>query len=95
MSKRAAQFAIWCKFAFLASLLVLAGCSATLTQVRVPVPIECREEVPERPQMPTERLQQGGGLDDFVRAATAEIERREGYELRLRAALQACTKPIK
>lgn len=89
-----AQFAIWCKFAFLASLPVLAGCNATTSQLRIPVPIECREEVPERPQMPTEHLPQGSGLDDFVRAATAEIERREGYEIKLRTALEACTKPL-
>lgn len=97
MIKRSARFAIWCKFAFLASLLVLAGCGATTSQLRIPVPVECREEVPERPQMPTEQLACSWPkcLDEFVQAATAEIERRDGYELRLVAALQACTKPIK
>lgn len=73
---------------------LLSACQATTGQVRVPVPVECREEVPDRPQMSTEQLLPGDGLDAFVQAATAEIERREGYELRLRAALQACTRPL-
>ena len=46
----------------------------------MPVPVECREPVPDRPVMPTEAL--------------AEIDRREGYEVRLRAALQICTAPV-
>ena len=33
-------------------------------------------------------------LDQFTQAATAEIERREGYEGELRAALATCTQPV-
>jgi hypothetical protein len=73
---------------------VLAGCQGTMQTVRVPIPVECREEVPDRPVMPTDRLHAGSGLDAFVQAITAEIERREGYELKLRTALEACTRPI-
>lgn len=73
---------------------VMAGCNATLPQTRVPVPVECREEIPERPVMPTEALPARVPLDTFVQAATAEIERREGYEVRMRAALVACTAPL-
>ena len=75
------------------ALLVLAGCNATLPQTRVPVPVECREEVPDRPVMPTELLK-SRALDAFVQAATAEIERRESYEGKLLAALVACTAPL-
>ncbi len=32
----------------------------------------------------------GASLDDIERAAMAEIERREGYEVQLVAALEAC-----
>ena len=72
-----------------AAAAVLAGCS-TCEPVKVPVPVPCRVAMPQRPQMPTEALDADVSLDDFVAAAAAEIERREGYELQLRAALQAC-----
>lgn len=76
-----------------------AGC-ATPTQhvevqtVKVPIPVECKEPVPARPAMPTEALRLGATVDDFTRAAQAEIERREGYEGQLLTALQACRAPI-
>lgn len=83
------------KVILIAACLLFSGCTATLPQAtHVPVPVECREEVPDRPVMPTEALQFGAGLDAFVQAATAEIERREGYEARLMAALVSCTKPL-
>ncbi|WP_200896974.1 hypothetical protein [Paracidovorax citrulli] len=64
-------------------------------EVRVPVPVECREPVPARPAMPTDALRPGASLDDFARAALAEIERREGYEGQLLTALEACRAPIR
>lgn len=79
-------------------LALLAGCASAprveLQRVNVPVPVECREPVPERPAMPTEAL--APGVDPFVlmRAALAEIDRREGYEMRLRTALEICTRPV-
>ncbi len=54
------------------------------------VPVLCAVQVPPRPEMPTEALPVDVTLDNFVAAAAAEIERREGYEVQLRAALQAC-----
>ena len=76
--------------------VLLASCAAAppVTTTRVPVPIECQEAVPERPLMPTEQLKAKPTLDQWVQAADAEIERREAYELKLRAALLACTAPI-
>ncbi|WP_335645426.1 hypothetical protein [Melaminivora suipulveris] len=44
--------------------------------------------------MPTEGLRQPVSLDAFAAAAMAEIERRDGYELELVAALEACRAPI-
>lgn len=77
---------------------LLAGCAATprveTVEVRIPVPVECREPVPARPAMPTEALRPGVSVDDFARAAMAEIERREGYEGLLLVALEACRVPI-
>lgn len=61
--------------------------------VNVAVPVPCREPVPTRPDMPTEALEHRPTLDQFVAAAIAEIELREGYELQLMTALRACTAP--
>lgn len=79
-----------------ATAAMLMACATTggtqTTKVAVPVP--CQETEPTRPVMPTDRLMPGASLDSFVQAATAEIERREGYEGKLVAALRACIAPI-
>lgn len=65
--------------------------------VKVPVPVECREPVPARPAMPLETLRARPGpvdLDQFTQAAIAELARREGYEIKLLAALTVCRKPV-
>lgn len=74
----------------LALATLLAGCSSAPQTVRVPVPVPCKAPMPQRPAMPTEALTADAALDDFVQAAAAEIERREGYEVQLRAAIEAC-----
>lgn len=70
------------------SAVYLTGCAAE--PQRVPVTVPCRVTMPARPIMPTESLTVDAALDAFVQAAAAEIERREGYEAELRAALGAC-----
>jgi hypothetical protein len=62
-------------------------------EVKVPVPVECREPVPDRPAMPTEALADDADPFELLRAALSEIDRREGYEVRLLAALLICTAP--
>lgn len=76
--------------------LLLGGCGATMPPqvVKVAVPVPCQAEVPDRPVMPTEALKPEAKLDAFVQSAAAEIERREGYEGRLRAALEGCIAPL-
>ena len=82
----------------IAACALLVGCAGQkhveIQQVKVPVPVECREPVPDRPVMPTEALAPGAALFELVQAALAEIDRREGYEVRLRAALLICTAPV-
>jgi hypothetical protein len=82
----------------LLAALALAGCGAVprveVQTVKVPVPVECREPVPDRPSMPTEGLADDADPFELLRAALAEIDRREGYELRLLTALMACTRPV-
>ncbi len=80
----------------LAIALLGAGCAGTpvYTRVHVPVPVACTEPVPARPAMPTEALAPGVAPWTLLQSALAEIDRREGYELQLRAALVACIAPL-
>ena len=82
----------------IAACALLAGCATKthveIQRVAVPVPVECKEPVQARPVMPTESLGATTTLDQFAQAAMAEIERREGYEVELRTALESCRKPI-
>ncbi|ABX36706.1 conserved hypothetical protein [Delftia acidovorans SPH-1] len=82
----------------LLAALALAGCGAVprveVQEVKVPVPVECREPVPDRPSMPTEALADDADPFELLRAALAEIDRREGYEVRLLTALMICTAPL-
>ncbi|MFD2756402.1 hypothetical protein [Comamonas terrae] len=87
------------KAVLLIALLALAGCQSApvrveLQRVNVPIPVACAEPIPVRPVMPTDQLEPGVALDQFVRAAQAEIERREGYETQLRAALENCRRSV-
>lgn len=76
---------------------LLTGCAAPrveLQRVSVPVPIACQEPMPAKPIMPTDALVPPVSLDAFAAAAMAEIERRDGYEIELVAALEVCRAPI-
>ena len=82
----------------IAATLALAGCASSplveIQTVKVPVPVECRETTPDRPSMPTEALAEDADPFDLLRASLAEIDRREGYELKLVAALENCKRPV-
>ncbi len=85
--------------ALLAAVVAVAGSlaacgAAPIRTVKVPIPVECRVDVPARPAMPTEALSPGVDLDRFSASAMAEIELREGYEGELRAALAECLNPM-
>ena len=78
--------------------VALTGCGTTprveIQPVSVAVPVACMEPTPIRPIMPTEALRPGATVDQYAQASMAEIERREGYEGQLVAALAICTRPI-
>ena len=76
----------------LIAALLLTGCASTdrLVQVKVPLPVACQITEPARPMMDTETVSISASIDELARAMRAEIERREGYEGQLRAALSAC-----
>jgi hypothetical protein len=65
-----------------------------IQRVSVAVPVACQEPEPARPQMPTEALPDDAEVDTYVKAAAAEIKRREGYEIQLRQALDNCKRPL-
>ena len=77
------------------SACAVGGKGVEIERVNVAVPVECKEPMPDRPAMPTEALRPGATVDQFTQAAMAEIQRREGYEGQLVAALSACTRPVK
>lgn len=85
--------------ALIAISACLSGCETAprveIQRVKVAVPVECKEPIPERPAMPTEALRPGATVDQYAQASMAEIERREGYEVQLAAALAICTRPVK
>lgn len=80
-------------FYSMAALALLSGCStmpaATVT-VRVPVPVACTQAVPERPVLAIDTMSPDLPLDVQVRNLRADHDDRDGYEARLRAALEAC-----
>lgn len=82
--------------ALIAASAFLVGCGTVKhARVRVPVPVACAEQVPEKPVFPTQSLSPGAAPFVVMRAALAEIDRREGYEVQLVAALRACTAPLR
>lgn len=92
--ERATDIVLVLVIILLASLM--AGCTwgGGALQVRVPVPVPCQEKEPDAPFMATDSLSKGANIEQFARAARAELLQREGYEGRLRAALRACIKPL-
>lgn len=85
--------------ALAAVVLLGAGCAQSpprveIQRVNIAVPVACNEPEPERPTMPTEHLAGDVDLDTWAKSVIAEIERREGYEILLRAALLNCKKPL-
>lgn len=86
-------FALIC----IAGVLMATGCTTTggAIQVKVPVPVACEETEPERPTMATDTLRRGANVEQFTKAARAELVQREGYEDRLRTVVRACIKPLK
>jgi hypothetical protein len=81
----------------LLGVLGFGGCASgpqPAASLLVPVSVECREPVPDRPAMPTEKLLPGVEAWILMRAALAELDRREAYEAQLRAGLLACVAPL-
>lgn len=80
----------------LVGLVALAGCAGQVepeprtVRAEVPVLVPCRAPAVEVPTWATASLQKGDSLQTKVRALLAELEQRKGYEVQLRAAVDAC-----
>jgi len=77
----------------LVSCAVLAGCSSVPTaprEVRVPVPVPCIEQAPQRPSMLSDAEMLA--LDDYglVLALARDRRVRQGYQATLEAVVQGC-----
>lgn len=85
-------------FLLVLACLLTAGCTTAPRTVPVPVKVgvstPCKATVPEEPAWPTKTVKikpdDPHWLDKFVALATAEIELRDGYEIRLLAELKSC-----
>lgn len=77
-------------------MVALAGCAGQVepeprtVRVEVPVAVPCRAPAVDVPAWATASLQKSDSLQTKVRALLAELEQRNGYEVQLRAALEAC-----
>ena len=77
-------------------VVALAGCAGQVepeprtVRVEVPVVVPCRVPAMETPSWATASLEKGDSLQTKVRALLAELEQRKGYEVQLRAGLEAC-----
>ncbi|MCG8907309.1 hypothetical protein [Pseudomonas sp. DP-17] len=79
--------------------LVLAGCQSQqqapmpeprVVEVQVPVAVPCKFIPVSRPVFAVDSLPLGAAVDVQMRALRAERKQRQGYEMRLEAALLGC-----
>lgn len=73
-------------------LLLLAGCASQTPPktVEVPVPVPCKVPQIEKPSFAVDGLPIGANIWDQMLALRAERKQRQGYELKLEAAVQSC-----
>lgn len=76
---------------YLAVLTLIAGCQTAPQRVKIAVPVPCVVQLPTEPLWATDALPKGASLWEMGKAALAELEQRRAYELKLRAAAQACS----
>ena len=81
------------KMLTLLALVALTGCASTapvVTEVKVPVRVECIKEVPVRPTYETEALQKEATDGQKILALVRDWARSRKYEGSLEAAVEGC-----
>lgn len=86
---------LWMSYFLLLVLVALAltGCASTapvVTEVKVPVRVECIKEVPVRPTYETEALQKEATDGQKILALVRDWARSRKYEGSLEAAVEGC-----
>ena len=59
-------------------------------EVKVPVPVACKSEIPSRPTLNVPKLKTTDTVYDKAKAYVADSKLRDGYERELLAALLSC-----
>lgn len=72
------------------SLAGCAGLAPKVQEVKVPVPVLCKVDAPERPAFAVDGLPAGSGIWEQMKALRAERMQRMGYERELEASVRAC-----
>ncbi|MCP8463101.1 hypothetical protein NK553_03980 [Pseudomonas sp. ZM23] len=81
------------RLVLLLPILLSAGCATPPSvplEVRVPVALACQPPAIEVPRFATSDLRPDDDLQTKIRALLAERQQHLAYEVRLRAALDAC-----
>lgn len=73
----------------------LGGCQTLPREVKVPVPVYCEVEKPQRPKWAADGLAGDADIYDQTKALLAERKQRIGYETKLEAAIDGCQPPQK
>ena len=81
----------------LLTTVALAGCASTapvITEVKVPVSVPCikQEQVPQRPDYETPKLEDSTSDGNKVLALARDWARSRGYEAKLEAIAVECSK---
>lgn len=76
----------------LAALLAsaLAGCGTIPREVKVPVAVPCKVDMPAEPAWATKALKPDADIFDQVKALLAERRQRQGRQAQLEAAIKGC-----
>ncbi len=77
--------------------LLIAGCASTTPpsptvpqRVEIPVPVPCKIPQIEKPSFAVDGLPIGSDIWDQMSALRAERKQRQGYEVKLEAAIKSC-----
>jgi hypothetical protein len=75
------------------AILSLTGCAdmaPKVLEVKVPVQVPCKVDLPQRPVFAVDGLPIGADIWEQMKALRAERKQRQGYEAELEAAVRAC-----
>lgn len=96
------MIAVYAPLAPVAFLLLLGGCAMFERKVeyvpyetRVPIEVPCAAQIPPEPEWATKGMPRvdpdtGENIDVAVDKLTAELKQRQGFEKKMKAAVEGC-----